>query len=58
MRLQKRFSRRYKNKNYYKYLINIPEEYIKKSDLKVGDNLEIEAERYKLMLKKAEKSWK
>ena len=40
MKLQKRLSRIYNGKKYYKYLIVIPEKEIKNSGLKEGDNLE------------------
>lgn len=39
MRLQKRFLRTYKDKEYYKYMINLPPELIEKAELKEGDEL-------------------
>lgn len=39
MKLQKRLSRKYKDKIYYKYIINLPEEDIKKAKFEEGDEL-------------------
>lgn len=52
MKLQKRLSRKYKGKNYYKFQINIPEDYINKSSLKEGDELKVESKKNKLILEK------
>ncbi|MBU2104617.1 MAG: hypothetical protein KKF67_02475 [Nanoarchaeota archaeon] len=52
MRLQKRLSRKYKDKEYYKYLLVIPNEEIKKSGFKEGDNLKIETKKGKIKIKK------
>ena len=41
MKILKEKSRSYKNKNYYKYKINVPLEAIEKTKLKEGDELEI-----------------
>ena len=41
MKLQKRLSRKYKDKKYYKYLIVIPEKEIKKVALKRERNLKL-----------------
>ncbi|AJF62452.1 MAG: hypothetical protein QT11_C0001G0303 [archaeon GW2011_AR20] len=54
MRLQKRFSSKYKDKEYYKYQVNIPEEEIRKAQLKEGDKLDIETEKHKIILKKVD----
>ncbi|MFA5992303.1 MAG: hypothetical protein WC796_01205 [Candidatus Pacearchaeota archaeon] len=39
MKLQKRLSRVYNGKRYYKYVIVIPEKEIKQAKLKAGDEL-------------------
>ena len=52
MKLQKRLSRKYKNKIYHKYLVNIPEDDIYKSGLREGDNLKVSVKRNKLILEK------
>jgi len=52
MRLQKRFSSKYKSKEYHKYQINIPENSIDKAMLKEGDELKIYAKKNKLILEK------
>ena len=54
MKLQKQKSD-YK-RGYSKYVIVIPEDLIKKSDLKESDELVGEADRHRIILKKAEKS--
>jgi len=52
MKVQKRLSRTYKNKNYYKYLIIIPEEDIKKAGIKEGDELVTNVKKGEIKLKK------
>lgn len=52
MKLQKRFLRKHNNKDYYKYMVNIPPELIQNAQLKEGDELEGEAEKDKIILKK------
>jgi len=52
MKLQKRFLRKYKNKDYYKFMINLPPEIIEKSGFKEGDELEAEAKKGEIKLKK------
>ena len=52
MQLQKRVSRKYKGKTYYKYLINLPKEIIEKAELQDGDNFAIEFEKHKIIIKK------
>ena len=43
MKLQKRFLREVNGKKYYKYVVQLPPEIIKKAKLKEGDELEAEA---------------
>ena len=50
MKILKVKSRNYNGKQYYKYRINLPEESLKKSGLKEGDDLEIAANKGKLKL--------
>lgn len=47
MKLQKMLSRTYNGKKYYKYLLVIPEELVKNSLLKEGDEVEIEIRKKK-----------
>lgn len=56
MQVQKQLSKKRGDKIYYRYTVNVPEELIKKAELEVGDELEGNAEKHKLILKKAEKS--
>lgn len=39
MKLQKRFLRKYNDKDYYKYMVNLPPEAIEDSGFKEGDEL-------------------
>lgn len=52
MKLQKSLSRKYKEKEYSKYILVIPEEAIKKSGFKVGDELKIETKRGEIKVNK------
>ena len=52
MKLQKRFLRKYNNKNYYKFMINLPPEEVEKAELKEGDELEVESKKGEIKLKK------
>jgi len=52
MRIQKVSSRVYKNKEYHKYVIVLPEEDIKKANLKEGDELFSEVKDKEIILKK------
>ncbi len=52
MKLQKRLSRTYKDKEYYKYVIVIPNKEIKKSEFKAGDKLDIETKKGEIKIKK------
>lgn len=55
MKLQKRLSRRYKDKLYYKYIIVIPEEDIAKSGIKEGNDLISSVKRGEITLRKQDK---
>ena len=39
MKLQKRFLRKYKDKDYYKYMVNLPPEAVADAEFKEGDEL-------------------
>lgn len=52
MKLQKRLSRTYNNKDYYKYLVVIPEEDIKKAGFGEGEELISEIKKGKIVLKR------
>jgi len=55
MKVQKRFLRKYKDKDYYKYMVNIPPMVLKESGLEYGEDIEIKAEKGKIVLKKKNK---
>ena len=55
MKIQKRFLRKYKDKNYYKYIVNIPPMIIKEAGLDYGQELEIAVEKGRIVLKKKSK---
>ena len=50
MKLQKHKTR--KDKNYFKYVMVLPEEVVKKAGLKEGDELEAEAKKGEIKLRK------
>ena len=52
MKIQKVLSRIYNGKKYYKHIIVLPEENIKKSKLKEGDELTSEIKNFEIKLKK------
>ena len=43
MKLQKRFLRKHNDKDYFKFMVNIPPELVEKANLKEGDELQGEA---------------
>jgi len=51
-KLQKQVSRKVGDKEYSKYVIVIPEENIKESGLKVGEEIKIESSKNKIILTK------
>ena len=55
MKVQKRFLRKYKNKDYYKYIVNIPPMVLKESGIKYGEEVEIKSKKGKIVLKKKNK---
>jgi len=52
MKIQKQLSKKRGDKIYHKYVVNIPSEIIKKSGFKEGDELEAEAKKGEIKLKK------
>ncbi len=52
MKILKEKSREYKGQEYYKFKVNIPEVILSRSKLKPGDELEVEVEHEKIILKK------
>ncbi len=52
MKLQKRFLRKYNEKDYFKYVVNIPPEIVEKAKLDEGDELEVSVEVNKIVLNK------
>lgn len=52
MKILKEKSREYKGKSYHKYKVNIPEKIIKKSGFKEGDELNANARKGEIKLRK------
>lgn len=52
MRLQKRLSRRYKDRKYHKYLVVIPEKEIKNSGFREGEELKVETKKGEIKIKR------
>ena len=52
MKILKEKSREYNGKLYYKYKINLPERVLKKSGFKEGDELEAEAKKGEVRLRR------
>lgn len=55
MKVQKRFLRKYKEKDYYKYVVNIPPLILREAGFREEENIEIKAEKGKIVLKKKKK---
>lgn len=45
-------SRKYKDKEYFKYILVIPEEYIKRAKFKEGDDLSLESKEKEIRIRK------
>lgn len=52
MKLQKHFAKKIGKKKYYKHVVVIPEEEVKKAGFKKGDELEANAKKGEIKLKK------
>lgn len=55
MKIQKQLSDKRGDKVYYKYVVVLPEDLVKRSELKENDELVGEAEKHKIIIKKSEK---
>lgn len=55
MKLQKQLSKRTKEKDYYKYVLNIPPMIIRESGLDEGDYLDVETKDGKIIIKQKKK---
>lgn len=52
MKLQKRFLRKHKNKDYYKYIVNLPPLIVKEAGFNEGEELNIDVKAGKITLRK------
>lgn len=52
MKIQKRFLRKHKDKDYYKYIINIPSRVLRETGIKYGEEVEMKPEKGKIVLEK------
>jgi len=52
MKIQKQLSKKRGDKVYYKYILNIPEILIKESGFKYGEEIEAEAKKGEIRLRK------
>jgi len=52
MKVQKQLSQKRGEKEYFRYTVNIPEEFIKEAGLKEGDELEADAKKGEIRLRK------
>ena len=52
MKIQKQLSKKRDDKKYYRYVINIPSELMEESGFKEGDELEGEAKKWEIRLRK------
>lgn len=55
MKIQKRFLRKYKDKDYYKYVVNLPPLILKESGIKYGEEVGIKVEKGRIILEKKKK---
>ena len=58
MKIQKRFLRKHKDKNYYKCVVNIPPFVLKESGIDYGEEVEVMSENGKIIIKKIKKKQK
>jgi formylmethanofuran dehydrogenase subunit D len=52
MKIQKRFLRKHKDKEYYKYMVNLPPMVVKEAGIDYGDEVEVRSEDGKIVLEK------
>jgi len=56
MKLQKRFLRKHKNKDYYKYMVNIPPMMVREAGFNEGEELDLAVKDGRITLKKKKKN--
>lgn len=52
MKIQKRFLRKHNDKDYYKFVVNIPPMVLKESGIKYGEDVEVRSEKGKIVLRR------
>jgi formylmethanofuran dehydrogenase subunit D len=52
MKIQKRFLRKHNDKDYYKYVVNIPSMILKEAGIEYGEEVEMKAKDGKIVLEK------
>jgi antitoxin component of MazEF toxin-antitoxin module len=52
MKIQKRFLRKHNDKDYYKYMVNIPPLVLKEAGIKYGEEVDIKTEDGKIVLER------
>jgi hypothetical protein len=57
MKIQKRFLRKHNNKDYYKYMINIPPMVLKEAKINYNEEVEIKVKDGKIILEKKKKEF-
>jgi len=55
MKIQKRFLRKHNDKDYYKYVVNIPPMVLKEAGIKYGEEVDIKTEDGKIVLERKKK---
>jgi hypothetical protein len=55
VKLQRRFAYKYKDKNHYKHILTVPNEYISKLGWKDGTDVELKVHKDELVLKSTQK---
>jgi formylmethanofuran dehydrogenase subunit D len=55
MKIQKRFLRKHNDKDYYKYMVNIPPMILKEAGIEYGEEIEVKAKNGKIVLEKKKK---
>ncbi|MBU0959329.1 MAG: AbrB/MazE/SpoVT family DNA-binding domain-containing protein [Nanoarchaeota archaeon] len=56
MKIQKRFLRKHNDKDYYKYVVNLPPMVLKEAGIKYGEDVEVKTEKGKIVLEKKRKA--
>lgn len=52
MKIQKRFLRKHNDKDYYKYIVNIPPMILKEAGIEYGEEVEMKTKNGKIILEK------